>query len=383
MSACHHARINVLNRLSGVIGNKSDPGKLASLTESAEKCVSVLAQNSDVSGSRRLIHKLMSYGIDPHPLLPAIIVGVASSVSPSGVVSNSVLNQVESVIDEIGIDNLSSDTLSHIASIYAIHGIRSEDISKPVVQLIRAKCTDKITLIGVFRKLKREKKLVWDLYTGICRDRALDPVRLTEYMASACAVNGWSHRVSGIVTRRDIITPMTPNCAALFIKAFTHHPLGPETVSQVWELAKLPGGKVLGNEVLEALIEYYAVNNQWTSVARLRTQLTTPPSPRLVSRIFRKVDQPHFFPMLRAFRTDVDSSVTDRAIDYAAKGDSSKALIQVLELVYTRGSSIGPVQLARIAGLIDEGAVSVRVRNRIQAVLAMIEKQNSDKSFIS
>ena len=304
-----------------------------------------------------------------------ILAGIAETATESPhKLTRSVLKQIERSFDLVD-----EECIQSLAKIYAVIGL---DKNSPHLPIFRKTVKEPLTLIGLLRRLRSEKELLWKTYVDAISGNKCDPPILTNYMATACASNGWSQRVSShVFPRRDASVKLPDKTVAHLILAFTHRPMAvpDNTLKELLKLAKLSNP-----EVFVSVLKLYAINNQWNSVMSMlkHKNRMTIPSGVLESVLSSCQDTETFFCMMELIRDEITnhsmSSLIRKGVDIAFEEKSCRKLLQCLELLVP----LDPVTEAKILDLVESGKIPVRVRNRVNALLEMIGKRSTSQ-FIS
>ena len=364
----HAARIAVLKLL-----RKSDSADV--LSQKIKDCIRIQSQLGEIQSSIGITERLIvSVHIPPWEVFGCIIDGLAQAdpkYIDSGIVKN-----VSSLLEGPLIDSLTAESITNLTRILSYSGI-PENL-RYLVPYMKEKCTDKVRLIGALRTLKSEANFAWETFTHISPP---DANLLVDFVSVIVAANGWHERVP-ILLKRIGNTPLNPKVCARLIRAFSHKPLGTETVEHLIKIVSLTRGGIDNIEVKEALMEFYLVNEQWTSVLAL-IQKEAPSirslSDDIVALIMGSVNADVFFDFFSVLRFRLKSKALNRAIEISVRHKSTKQLFEVLEIVYRKKIEVDPVQFARITELTRNPDVPSRVRKRLGSIVEMIEQIQAEE----
>jgi hypothetical protein len=286
-----------------------------------------------------------------------------------------------SVLKQINLFLKVDDTKSiqSLATIHAVHGLAK---NSPYFDMFKSNVNDPTLLIGLTRRLRSEKQFLWETYLNCIKNEQFDAPLITQYMATACATNGWSGRVaSHILPRKDPSIRLSNRTVSHLLLAFTHRPS--EASDTLKELIGMT--RISSAEIFVALIKLYAVNNQWSSLIYLLRIKNRPPIPSsVVESILLSSSQDvnlRFF-LLNLTKDEIVtnkmSSIIGLAVDTAIEVKSCRKLVESLELLVPPD----PITEAKIQELIDSGEIPPRVRKRLNALLEIIHKKTNSQ-FIS
>jgi hypothetical protein len=287
------------------------------------------------------------------------------------------LRELENALSRVPLESLSDTCIQKLAYIFSVHGISKPQLER-FWQFFGKRVTDRTTLIGLVRKHRQFSAFVWDMYVGM--NEKVDAPRLTAFMATCSAVNGWDEeRIKYILRRRDLSAKwVSGRTVSHFIKALCHRPSEAKLGDRVWELVDLAKVGIKDPHVAGAVIEFYLVNEQWTNIAHLCKE-TAELSPQLVGKILSRCGDGRFFGMLDILKSQVTAEVSNAAVDRALARKSPRNLLDVLDLMYVRSLELDPIQRGKINEVLD--MLPSRAKKRVTAVLELIEKRSSS-SFI-
>jgi hypothetical protein len=275
------------------------------------------------------------------------------------------------------------ETITAIAKILSVHGICPTDqnldgIIQYLKLLLSGKAENHRLLIKVFRKLRTEKRFIWDAYISLTKADEEDPVEVTDVMSTVLVTNGWQDRVRFVFERRDKSHRLSNDTAARLIRALSHHASHKENVTLVWEIVESSTGMIEHVVVREAVIGFYLVNSQYTAVEQLLRHGPIE-NARLGNRVLSKVeDREAFLRLFRLLRNVIDPVSSGKAIDLVLSDLSSDAknLITVLDCMYARPVQITPTQESRIREFLRNPNCA-NYRKRVVSLLDMFAKKQT------
>jgi hypothetical protein len=272
----------------------------------------------------------------------------------------------------------------NVAKILSVHGISPEEQSEKLVNMFKQNLgfdfQGKVSLLQLFRKLESEKKYVWDIYMSLQNEGSVDSTVVTESTATVLAVNGWADRVNFVLNRRDQSKSINPETTAKFIRAMSHHPLGPEYAELVWNIVKLNTEGIKAVPIREAVIGFYLANNQFLAIRQLLEQGPIT-NGRLAERVLGKVKDIETFSSLFGLMKNV---TTDHAcahgIELACREKSPKTLLKVLDVMYLNKQRLLYAQESRIREFAKDpkSCPSIGDKKRIIALLGMLAKISAE-----
>ena len=365
---CHDARVGILRSL---VSDYSSNG----FKESVLCCLRLPQPIPDIEG----MVKRFTLLVDREQMTKAAVSGISRM--------NHIPSRALRLVDKWDSQITSSrdeDYLTDLAKIHAYHGLTEDS---RLINTFKKHVTDPIRFIRLFRKLKSERKSVWSLYMSL--DQKIDPVLLTDSIATAVALNGWYDRVDAVLDRRDRSVNLKPETAAKLIRGMSHHAVGPEVEQTVNRLiAEVGEDGSKHPEIRSALVMFYLINSRFRDIEPLLRTSDPIDAPIVANLILKKLssvgEDDMFFQFFTLLKSAVNESACSLAIDLAVGKKSTENLLLVLDVMHLRKIKINPIQEARIRDIIsDRSVVTPRIGKRILTVLDLIVKTHAQSSFIT
>ena len=265
-----------------------------------------------------------------------------------------------------------------LARVLAVHGIGPEEYSSNLIHNLKSKLNSdspgRVLLLQLLRKVESEKKFLWDTYMALSNENSVDSPVVTDTMATILAVNGWADRVRKVFERRDFSKPVSPDSSAKFIRALSHHPLGPEYVELVWQIVESCSGGIQVSVVREAVVGFYLANDQFTAIIQLLEQGPIL-NERLGNRVLSKVkDRDSFFKLFGLLKNVVNESSCGKGIELALGVEkSSKDLLKVIDVMFANKIRLLPAQESRIREFASDPKVCPSFEDR-KRIISLVDK---------
>ena len=340
MLACHRARIEYLlaNGAKGAAGRN---------------CVFIHAKNGFFRDAENLAKKNANGYL-------SLIHGISECLDR---VDDRALRLVDRSVPHLSVDEI-HQWAPFLLRIYSVHGATRWAIDSGLVD--KLKKYESVCLIGVLRKMAHERNFVMKLFLKEKRDDS--DALVIDWMSTVCALNGWHDRVSLFASGLNSQTKET--IIAKLIRAYCHYPHGKSAVEPIWKLA---AGREMSSIVRDALVEFYAVNSQFSYCLDLISLL--PPTVSSFRVMFRNFsNHEHVFKLADAVmqQSKIDEYMCHKIVNALMETKDFSRMELFVEYLFLKNSfPKDPIIRGKLLSLVDH--TEIPPDNRTAALIRMCD----------